>query len=222
MSRRAITTLSSLRPTLQANVGAARWSSTAPTRAEGNPRSIKDSTSAIDCECSSAKEGDVGRVKLMVRQDEPTCTSCSPSTQESEECYRRRGRHQHPLQHSSTQHRAFQAVSLVQLLRSGFNDWLFSIILICSESVADVRHRLNCLVQNEPGVLSRVSGILAGRGFNIGTSSCGVQSLAQKLILDSLVVCQTEIRDLSRMCIILKGQDGVIEQARRQLEDLVS
>lgn len=67
------------------------------------------------------------------------------------------------------------------------------------------RHLLNCLVQNEPGVLSRVSGILAGRGFNI----------------DSLVVCQTEIRDLSRMCIVLKGQDGVVEQARRQLEDLV-
>lgn len=65
---------------------------------------------------------------------------------------------------------------------------------------------LNCLVQNEPGVLSRVSGILAGRGFNI----------------DSLVVCRTEIRDLSRMCIVLNGQDGVIEQARRQLEDLVS
>ncbi|KAK4685130.1 acetolactate synthase I/III small subunit, partial [Tremellales sp. Uapishka_1] len=67
------------------------------------------------------------------------------------------------------------------------------------------KHLLNCLVQNEPGVLSRVSGILAGRGFNI----------------DSLVVCQTEIRDLSRMCIVLRGQDGVIEQARRQLEDLV-
>ena len=67
------------------------------------------------------------------------------------------------------------------------------------------RHVLNCLVQNEPGVLSRVSGILAGRGFNI----------------DSLVVCRTEIRDLSRMCIVLNGQDGVVEQARRQLEDLV-
>ncbi|KAH9832264.1 acetolactate synthase [Rhodofomes roseus] len=67
------------------------------------------------------------------------------------------------------------------------------------------KHVLNCLVQNEPGVLSRVSGILAGRGFNI----------------DSLVVCRTEIRDLSRMCIVLRGQDGVIEQARRQLEDLV-
>jgi len=67
------------------------------------------------------------------------------------------------------------------------------------------KHVLNCLVQNEPGVLSRVSGILAGRGFNI----------------DSLVVCRTEIRDLSRMSIVLRGQDGVIEQARRQLEDLV-
>ena len=54
-------------------------------------------------------------------------------------------------------------------------------------------------------MLSRVSGILAGRGFNI----------------DSLVVCRTEIRDLSRMCLVLSGQDTVVEQARRQLEDLV-
>lgn len=60
-------------------------------------------------------------------------------------------------------------------------------------------------MQNEPGVLSRVSGILAARGFNI----------------DSLVVCNTEVEDLSRMTIVLQGQDGVIEQARRQLEDLV-
>jgi len=67
------------------------------------------------------------------------------------------------------------------------------------------RHVLNCLVQNEPGVLSRVSGILAARGFNI----------------DSLVVCKTEVEDLSRMTIVLQGQDGVVEQARRQLEDLV-
>ena len=76
--------------------------------------------------------------------------------------------------------------------------------LVISNTVVH-RHILNCLVQNEPGVLSRVSGILAGRGFNI----------------DSLVVCRTEIRDLSRMCIVLSGQDGVVEQARRQLEDLV-
>ncbi|CAG8733521.1 17145_t:CDS:2, partial [Dentiscutata heterogama] len=67
------------------------------------------------------------------------------------------------------------------------------------------RHVLNCLVQNEPGVLSRVSGILAGRGFNI----------------DSLVVASTEASDLSRMTIVLRGHDVVIEQARRQLEELV-
>lgn len=67
------------------------------------------------------------------------------------------------------------------------------------------RHVLNCLVQNEPGVLSRISGILAARGFNI----------------DSLVVCNTEVQDLSRMTIVLRGLDGVVEQARRQLDDLV-
>ncbi|KAJ3331650.1 hypothetical protein HDU76_002608 [Blyttiomyces sp. JEL0837] len=67
------------------------------------------------------------------------------------------------------------------------------------------RHILNCLVSNEPGVLSRVSGILAGRGFNI----------------DSLVVAKTEVPDLSRMTVVLRGQATTIEQARRQLEDLV-
>ncbi|KAF9386435.1 hypothetical protein CPB97_003700 [Podila verticillata] len=67
------------------------------------------------------------------------------------------------------------------------------------------RHIFNCLVQNEPGVLSRVSGILAGRGFNI----------------DSLVVAKTEVADLSRMTIVLRGDPETIEQARRQVEDLV-
>ncbi|GEQ72277.1 hypothetical protein JCM33374_g5964 [Metschnikowia sp. JCM 33374] len=67
------------------------------------------------------------------------------------------------------------------------------------------QHVLNCLVQNEPGVLSSVSGTLAARGFNI----------------DSLVVCNTAVKDLSRMTIVLGGQDAVVEQARRQIEDLV-
>ena len=89
----------------------------------------------------------------------------------------------------------------------GFNTSLLIVVFSLYSRAATVfnRHILNCLVQNEPGVLSRVSGILAGRGFNI----------------DSLVVCRTEIRDLSRMCIAISGQDSVVEQARRQLEDLV-
>lgn len=69
----------------------------------------------------------------------------------------------------------------------------------------ETRHILNCLVQNEPGVLSRVSGILAARGFNI----------------ESLVVANTEVPDLSRMTIVFNGRNVQIEQARRQLEDLV-
>ncbi|ODV61937.1 acetolactate synthase regulatory subunit [Ascoidea rubescens DSM 1968] len=67
------------------------------------------------------------------------------------------------------------------------------------------QHIFNCLVQNEPGVLALISSTLAARGFNI----------------DSLVVCNTDVKDLSRMTIILEGQDAIIEQARRQIEDLV-
>ncbi|KAI8978019.1 hypothetical protein BDB01DRAFT_837464 [Pilobolus umbonatus] len=67
------------------------------------------------------------------------------------------------------------------------------------------RHILNCLVENEPGVLSRMSGIIASRNFNI----------------DSLVVAMTEVPKLSRTTIVLKGDNVRVEQARRQLEDMV-
>lgn len=76
---------------------------------------------------------------------------------------------------------------------------------IAHEPIDSKPHVLNCLVQNEPGVLSRISGTLAARGFNI----------------DSLVVSNTEVKDLSRMTIVLQGLDGIVEQARRQIEDLV-
>lgn len=66
------------------------------------------------------------------------------------------------------------------------------------------RRTLCALVTNESGVLSRVSGVLAGRGVNI----------------DSLVVSETETAGLSRMTIVLKGGEDV-DQARKQLEDLV-
>ena len=66
------------------------------------------------------------------------------------------------------------------------------------------RKTLCALVSNEPGVLSRVAGVLAGRGVNI----------------DSLVVSSTETAGLSRMTIVLQGGSDV-DQARKQLEDLV-
>lgn len=74
-----------------------------------------------------------------------------------------------------------------------------------TQKIESDSHVLQCLVQNEPGVLARVSSALAGRGFNI----------------DSLVVSKTEVKDLSRMTIVLQGKASVIEQARRQIEDLV-
>jgi len=66
------------------------------------------------------------------------------------------------------------------------------------------RHIMSCLVDNEPGVLSKVSGLLSARGFNI----------------DSLTVGATDVKDLSRMTIVLKGANSQLEQAARQLEDL--
>ncbi|KAJ3241707.1 hypothetical protein HDU81_011031 [Chytriomyces hyalinus] len=67
------------------------------------------------------------------------------------------------------------------------------------------RHILTLLVANEAGVLSRISGVIAARGFNI----------------ESLVVCQTEVPALGRMTVVLRGKASEIEQARRQLDDLV-
>ena len=54
-----------------------------------------------------------------------------------------------------------------------------------------MRHIISALVQNEPGVLAHVAGMFAARGFNI----------------DSLVVGETENPDLSRMTIVVKGDD---------------
>lgn len=67
------------------------------------------------------------------------------------------------------------------------------------------KHTFSVLVDNEAGVLSKVSGLLAGRGFNI----------------NSLTVSTTEVSALSRMTIVLVGGETQMEQARKQLEDLV-
>lgn len=66
-------------------------------------------------------------------------------------------------------------------------------------------HTLAVLVENHPGVLSRVAGLFARRGYNI----------------DSLTVCQTEDLEVSRMTIVVNGDEQVIEQVRNQLSKLV-
>jgi acetolactate synthase-1/3 small subunit len=69
-----------------------------------------------------------------------------------------------------------------------------------------MRHVLSALVQNQPGVLAHVSGMFASRGFNI----------------DSLAVGETENPHLSRITVIVVGDDRVLEQIRKQLEKIVT
>jgi acetolactate synthase-1/3 small subunit len=68
-----------------------------------------------------------------------------------------------------------------------------------------MRHVISALVMNEPGVLAHVAGMFAARGFNI----------------DSLVVGRTESPELSRMTVVVDGDDNMIEQVRKQLAKLV-
>lgn len=69
-----------------------------------------------------------------------------------------------------------------------------------------MRHVISALVQNVPGVLAHVSGMLASRGYNI----------------DSLAVGETEDPHLSRMTFVVMGDDRVLEQVRKQLEKIVT
>jgi len=68
-----------------------------------------------------------------------------------------------------------------------------------------MRHVLSAVVHNQPGVLAQISGMLASRGFNI----------------DSLAVGETEDPNLSRMTFVVNGDDGVLEQVRKQLDKVV-
>jgi len=68
-----------------------------------------------------------------------------------------------------------------------------------------MRHVISALVMNEPGVLARVAGMFAARGFNI----------------DSLVVGRTENAELSRMTIVVTADDNTLEQVRKQLAKIV-
>lgn len=69
-----------------------------------------------------------------------------------------------------------------------------------------MRHVITVLVDNEPGVLSRVSGLFSGRGFNI----------------ESLNVAETLDPSVSRMTLVSRGNDQIIEQIIKQLNKLVN
>lgn len=68
-----------------------------------------------------------------------------------------------------------------------------------------MQHTISCLVENKPGVLARVASLFARRGYNI----------------ESLAVGPTENIDVSRMTIVVSGDDVVIEQVTKQLNKLI-
>jgi acetolactate synthase-1/3 small subunit len=71
--------------------------------------------------------------------------------------------------------------------------------------LSNTKHTLVALVEDKPGVLNRVSSLLRRRNFNI----------------DSIAVGYTEQPNLSRMTIIVEGDDAKVEQARKQLDKVI-
>ena len=69
-----------------------------------------------------------------------------------------------------------------------------------------MRHTISVLVTNEFGVLSRISGLFSGRGFNI----------------ESLSVAETLDPKVSRMTIVTSGDDKILEQINKQLNKLIN
>lgn len=67
------------------------------------------------------------------------------------------------------------------------------------------KHTISVLVNNQPGVLQRVSGLFGRRGFNI----------------DSITVGESEEPGLSRMVIVTVGDDRTLEQVSKQLYKLI-
>ena len=68
-----------------------------------------------------------------------------------------------------------------------------------------MRHIISILVENQFGVLARVSGLFSARGYNI----------------DSLCVAETEDPAVSRMTVVVRGDDRVLAQIEKQLKKLV-
>jgi acetolactate synthase I/III small subunit len=68
-----------------------------------------------------------------------------------------------------------------------------------------MKHVISVLVENKVGVLARITGLFSGRGFNI----------------ESLAVGETENMDISRMTIVVSGDDSILEQIRKQLGKVI-
>jgi acetolactate synthase-1/3 small subunit len=68
------------------------------------------------------------------------------------------------------------------------------------------RHTIGVLVQNQPGVLSRVAGLFSGRGFNI----------------ECLTVAETNEPGLSRITLVTTGDQPILEQIVKQLNKLIN
>jgi len=68
-----------------------------------------------------------------------------------------------------------------------------------------MRHIISILIENESGALSRVAGLFSARGYNI----------------ESLTVAPTEDPSLSRMTLVTRGSENVIEQITKQLNKLI-
>ncbi len=68
-----------------------------------------------------------------------------------------------------------------------------------------MKHVISVLVENKVGVLSRITGLFSGRGFNI----------------ESLAVGETEDMSMSRMTIVVSGDESILEQVRKQLGKVI-
>ncbi len=68
-----------------------------------------------------------------------------------------------------------------------------------------MRHTISILTDDTPGVMTRISGLFSRRGFNI----------------ESLTVGHTEEKGKSRFTIVVRGDDRVLEQVRKQLQKLI-
>jgi len=71
--------------------------------------------------------------------------------------------------------------------------------------MTEMTRTISVLVENKPGVLARISGLFSARGYNI----------------DSLAVGETELPDVSRMTIVARGDERVLEQIVKQLNKLI-